>query len=63
MARTRVIYQSEAVYVSQDVAYNVAQTGNGPLPNANSFNIQDLNLIQSANFSFNVTRQDVNQFG
>ena len=63
MARTRVIYQSEAVYVSQDVAYNVAQTGNGPLPNANSFNIQDLNRIQSANYSFNVTRQDVNQFG
>lgn len=67
MARTRVIYQSEAVYVSQDVAYNVAQTGTqgdaGITSTPNSFNIIDLNRIQSANYSFSVTRQDVNQYG
>ena len=61
--RTRVIYQSEAVYVSQNVAYSGAQTGTGPLPNSNNFNILDLNRIQSANYSFNVARQDVNQDG
>ena len=67
MARTRVIYQSEAVLVSQDVAYNADQTGThatltpGLYPN--SFNIANLNRVQSANYSFNVTRQDVNQFG
>ena len=60
--RTRVIYQSEAVYVSQDVAYNVAQTGTWDNPKY-SFDIRDLNRIQSANYSFNVTRQDVNQYG
>tara|TARA_B100000519_G_C14213698_1_gene423883 strand:+ start:23 stop:1429 length:1407 start_codon:yes stop_codon:yes gene_type:complete len=67
MARTRVIYQSEAVYVSQDVPYNSGQTGTHPTTAPglyhNSFNIADLNRVQSANYSFNVTRQDVNQFG
>ena len=66
MARTRVIYQSEAVFVSQDVAYNASQTGTNNSAQGlyhNSFNIADLNRVQSANYSFNVTRQDVNQFG
>lgn len=67
MARTRVIYQSEAVFVSQDVAYNAAQTGTHATTTPglyhNSFNIATLNRVQSANYSFNVTRQDVNQFG
>ena len=67
MARTRVIYQSEAVFVSQDVAYNAAQTGTHATTTPglyhNSFNIAELNRVQSANYSFNVTRQDVNQFG
>jgi hypothetical protein len=63
MARTRVIYQGEALYCSQDVAYNVAQTGSGPLTNSRNFNILDLNRVQSVNYSFNVARQDVNQFG
>ena len=55
MPRTRVIYQSEAVYCSQDVAYNVAQTAAGA--------IKQLSRVQSANYSFSVARQDVNQFG
>ena len=55
MARTRVIYQSEAVYCSQDVAFDAAQTAAG--------NIKQLSRVQSANYSFSIARQDVNQFG
>jgi len=55
MARTRVIYQSEAVYCSQDVAFDADQTAAG--------SIKQLSRVQSANYSFSVARQDVNQFG
>jgi hypothetical protein len=55
MARTRVIYQSEAVYCSQDVAFDAVQTATGA--------IKQLSRVQSANYSFSVARQDVNQFG
>ena len=55
MARNRVIYQSQAVYVSQDV--NATGVATGTTDNA------DLNRIQSCNYSFNISRQDVNQFG
>ena len=54
MARNRVIYQSQAVYVSQS-AYD------GPLEN--SGDVVALQRVQSANYSFSVSRQDVNQFG
>ena len=53
MARNRVIYQSEALYV-------------GPTPIANDHdrdNVLQLQRVQSANYSFNLERQDVNQFG
>lgn len=74
MARNRVIYQSEAVYVTQS-GYNSNQLtgiaggaiatgpfkGKGQIPVGNS--IESLNRIQSANYSFNISRQDVNQFG
>jgi hypothetical protein len=53
--RNRVIYQSQAVYVSQDV--NCTGIATGTTDNV------DLNRIQSCNYSFNITRQDVNQFG
>lgn len=53
--RNRVIYQSEAVYASQDVEFSGAQTGYRD-------NI-DLDRVQSANYSFNISRTDVNQFG
>jgi len=53
--RNRVIYQSQAVYVSQDV--NVTGIATGTTDNA------DLHRIQSCNYSFNIARQDVNQFG
>ena len=63
--RNRVIYQSEAVYVSQNASYSGDLTGTAPGNTAATWepNILDLNRIQSANYSFNITRQDVNQFG
>jgi hypothetical protein len=51
MARNRVIYQSEALYVSKDASV----TG--------SSDHKQLERVQSANYSFNISRQDVNQFG
>jgi len=51
MARNRVIYQSEALYVSK----NVNSTGSGE-------HVQ-LRRIQSANYNFSIERKDVNQFG
>ena len=54
MARNRVIYQSQSVYCSQS-AYNLNQTTSG--------DVLDLSRVQSCNYSFNVSRQDVNQFG
>jgi hypothetical protein len=51
MARNRVIYQSEGLYVSEQ--YN--STGSG-----DHF---QLKRVQSANYNFNIARQDVNQYG
>jgi len=61
MARTRVIYQSEALFCSQDVPYSAEQTGIVPFPDR--FNVANLNRVQNINYSFNISRQDVNQFG
>jgi len=51
MARNRVIYQSEALYVSED-AGSTGVTKH-----------HQLESIQSANYNFSVTRQDINCFG
>ena len=51
MARNRVIYQSEALYVSE----NAGSTG------VNSH--EQLTRVQSANYNFTINRQDVNEFG
>ena len=51
MAKNRVIYQSEALYVSK----NATATGTN--------DHEQLERVQSANYSFNISRQDVNQFG
>lgn len=51
MPRNRVIYQSEALYVSK----NIDSTGSGEH--------YQLTRVQSANYNFDITRQDVNQFG
>lgn len=51
MARNRVIYQSEALYVSE----NVNSTAVGK-------HVQ-LDRVQSANYNFSISRQDINQYG
>jgi hypothetical protein len=51
MARNRVIYQSEGLYVSEDASLILAEDH------------EQLNRVQSANYSFTINRQDVNQFG
>jgi hypothetical protein len=51
MARNRVIYQSEALYVSRNI-----------LSSTSGQHVQ-LDRVQSANYSFTVNRQDINQFG
>ena len=51
MSRNRVIYQSEALFASK----NIDSTGQA--------DHMQLRRVQSANYSFNVTRTDLNQFG
>ncbi len=51
MARNRVIYQSEGLFVSQEAT----STGSGQ-------HVQ-IPRVQSANYSFSVARQDINQYG
>ena len=51
MARNRVIYQSEGLFVSDD-ASSTGVTKH-----------EQLGRVQSANYSFTINRQDVNQFG
>ena len=51
MPRNRVIYQSEGLYVSE--AANSTTSGKH----------YQLDRVQSANYGFNIARQDVNQFG
>lgn len=55
MARNRVIYQSEALFVSD---------GTLPPTAVHAANkIKQLHRVQSANYGFSVARQDINQFG
>jgi hypothetical protein len=51
MPRNRVIYQSEGLYVSQTATATT------------SGQHYQLDRVQSANYNFNIARQDVNQFG
>ncbi len=55
MARNRVIYQSEALFVGQKTGVTDTHTGVG--------DIKQLHRVQSANYAFSVARTDVNQFG
>lgn len=50
-SRNRVIYQSEGLFVSD----NASSTG--------VTSHEQLNRVQSANYSFTINRQDINQFG
>ena len=51
MARNRVIYQSEGLFVSDNASSTLATSH------------KQLQKIQSANFSYTINRQDINQFG
>jgi hypothetical protein len=51
MARNRVIYQSEALYVSEDAS----QIATGKH--------KQLERVQSANYNFSISRTDINQYG
>jgi hypothetical protein len=55
MARTRVIYQSEALYVADGTLIPTAHHPSG--------NITQIHRVQSANYGLTINRQDVNQFG
>ena len=65
--RARVIYQSEALYVGtvDATGHHFASNGVGQADAAgsNQTGIQQLRRVQSANYSFSINRQDVNQFG
>jgi len=49
MARNRVIYQSEALFINKDASL--------------SDGYKQLERVQSANYSFSINRQDINQYG
>ena len=61
MAKNRVIYQSEALMVGQ------REGTDGPterhIGTGNFTDIKQLHRVQSANYAFNISRTDVNQFG
>lgn len=59
MSRNRVIYQSEALYVGPSPATG-SHTGTSATPGND---VKKLQRVQSANYSFNIERTDVNQFG
>ena len=70
MPRNRIIYQSEALYAGPAPAtgyhYGTFKAGIGG--DSNSINessslVRQLQRIQTANYSFNVERTDLNQFG
>lgn len=77
MARNRVIYQSEALFVSPNAtgfhftgaggagsgdASNVTGAAGKHAPNKGNL-VQQLTRVQSANYSFTINRTDVNEFG
>lgn len=67
--RNRVIYQSEAVYVGPSPAsgfhFGTLGTFGGSSNDVHNSNnlVKQLQRVQTANYSFNVERTDVNQFG
>ena len=57
MARNRVIYQSEALFAGQKSTASTITAAH------TTEEIRQLHRVQSANYSFNIARTDVNQFG
>ena len=72
MARNRVIYQSEALFVNKQYSGHntvdivdggtVGSPGHGN-PTLSDGNFHQIARVQSANYSFSINRTDVNQFG
>lgn len=64
MARNRIIYQSEALFAGQktntDITDAHTDIGDGDPSTAH---IKQIHRVQSANYAFNISRSDVNQFG
>ncbi len=56
MSRNRVIYQSEALFASQ-------KPSNKSTEALSETDIEQLHRVQSANYAFNISRTDVNQYG
>jgi hypothetical protein len=65
MARNRIIYQSEALYAGPAPAtgFHLTSGGNGFVGPTGTSLVNQLQRIQTANYSFTVDRTDVNQFG
>tara|TARA_Y100000401_G_scaffold38034_1_gene28633 strand:- start:76 stop:1308 length:1233 start_codon:yes stop_codon:yes gene_type:complete len=71
MARNRVIYQSEALYVTHQYSgHNTIDIVNGgtvgqvnPTQGLKSDNFHQIHRVQSANYNFAINRTDINQFG
>jgi len=65
MARNRIIYQSEALYAGPSPAtgYHLTSGGNGYVGPTGTSLVNQLQRIQTANYSFTVDRTDVNQVG
>lgn len=70
MPRNRIIYQSEALYAGPSPAtgfhygtFTAGIGGSTNVPDDKANLVQQLQRIQTANYSFTVDRTDVNQFG
>ena len=72
MARNRVIYQSQALFIAPtSTGAQVAKAGStgpygpatGPELLAGSGLLKKLDRVQSCNFNFTINRQDINEFG
>ena len=68
MARNRVIYQSEALFVNHQYSGNntidIVDGGTvGGTAEGDNFAFHQIHRVQSANYSFAINRTDVNQFG
>lgn len=65
MPRNRIIYQSEALFAGPSPAtgyHFLKHDGDGHATTGRS-QIHQIQRVQDASYSFNITRQDVNQFG
>lgn len=70
MSRNRVIYQSEALYVSQQYSgHNTIDIVNGGTVGQTNYahgvmeEFHQIHRVQSANYNFAINRTDINQFG